>query len=147
MPNFIMIAGVDIIGKLRGFNDVNDNYAMAVNLGYFYGFFRMQLSCLTKLDVADEIIEKSLNNLNDAISGKISLDNFIYVVKTNYNNAFENIKRAVKSNNVITFMAQLYLNDLYQREISDNDKLMVSKNNINLLYGTALKLTDNMKIV
>ena len=102
---------------------------------------------MTKLDVADEIIEKSLNNLNDAISGKISLDNFIYVVKTNYNNAFENIKRAVKSNNVITFMAQLYLNDLYQREISDNDKLMVSKNNINLLYGTALKLTDNMKIV
>ena len=38
MPNFIMIAGVDIIGKLRGFNDVNDNYAMAVNLDIFMVF-------------------------------------------------------------------------------------------------------------
>lgn len=147
MPNLMMAVGIDMVGKLRGFNDIDDNYSLAVNLGYFYGFLRMQLSVITNIKTVDDIIEKSLTNLNEATEGKISLENFIYIVRTSYNNAFENIKRAANSNDVISQMAQLYLNNLYQREISDNVKLAVSKNNINLLYGMILKLTDNMKII
>lgn len=147
MPNLMMAVGIDMVGKLRGFNDIDDNYSLAVNLGYFYGFLRMQLSGVTNIKTSDEIIEKSLTNLNEATKGKISLDNFIYIVRTNYNNAFENIKRATNSNDIISHMAQLYLNDLYQKEVNDDAKLIVSKNNINLLYGMIMKMTDNMKII
>lgn len=147
LPNLMMAIGIDMVGKLRGFNDVDDNYTIAVNMGYFYGFLRMQLSGLTSIKIADEIIEKSINNLNEALGKKIELNNFIYVVRTNYNNAFENIKRSANSNNVIESMSQLYLNDLYKKEIIDETKLLVSKNNINLLYGMILKMTDNIKIV
>lgn len=147
MPNLMMEVGVDMIGKLKYFNDVDDNYAMAVNLGYFYGFLRMQLNSLTKIEIADKIIEESLVGLNEVTKGKLTLDNFIYVVRTNYNNAIENIKRSAKSNDIITSMAQLYLNDLYQKETTDNVRLKMSKYNINLLYEIILKLTDNIKII
>jgi hypothetical protein len=147
MPNLMMAVGMDMVGKLRGFNGIDDYFTTAVNLGYFYGFLRMQLSNLTSIQNSDEIIENSLKNLNEAVGGKIPLDNFIYIVRTNYNNSFENIKRSVKSNTIIESMAQMYLNDLYQKEIVDDTRLMVAKNNINLLYGMILKATDNMKIV
>lgn len=143
----MMVIGIDMVGKLRGFNDVDNDYSLAVNLGYFYGFLRIQLSSMVSIKISDEIIEKSLDNLNKATNGKISLDNFVYIVRTNYNNAFENIKRATNSSDIITHMAQLYLNDLYQREVDDNVKLTISTNNINLLYGMILKMAENIKII
>ncbi len=147
MPNLMMVVGMDMITKLRAFNDLDDNYTNAVNYGYFYGFLRMELSAITSIDIADEIIEKSIDNLNEAVGGKIPLEKFIYIVRTNYNNAFQNIKRAAQSSDIITYMANLYLNDLYQKEVSDNVKLLVAKNNINVLYGMILKMVDNLKVV
>ncbi len=147
MPNLMMAVGMDMVSKLRAFNDIDDNYSLAVNLGYFYGFLRLHLSTITSIKNANEIIEMSLNNLKEATEGKVSLENFNYIIKTNYNNAFENIQRSANDNNIIDFASQLYLNDLYQKEVVDNVKLLVAKNNITLLYGMITKLTANMKIV
>lgn len=147
MPILMMAIGIDMIGKLNGFNDIDDNYTMAVNLGYFYGFLRIQLCNLTDIQTADKIIEDSLLNLNETVNNKIELNNFMYIVKTNFNNAFANIKKATTTNNIITSISQLYLYDLYQKEISDDVKLLVAKNNIKLLYEMISKLTNNIKII
>lgn len=147
LPDLFMVLGVDVIGKLRAFNGIDDNYTLAVNYGYFYGFLRMELSTKLSIKEADEIIDKSIEYLGEAIGGKVKLENFIYVVRTNYNNAFENIKRSANSNDIIEHMAQLYLNDLYQKEMNDDIRLTVSKNNITQLYGMVLRMINNIKIV
>lgn len=147
MPMFILLSSTDLMGKLQNFNDVDDNYAMAVNLGYFLGFFRLQLNGLVSFETADKIINDSISELDNAISGKLSIDNFSYIVKNMYNNSFANIKVAGSdSSNLIEKISQLYLNDLYKENKTDNQKLTIAINNINYMYTNVYNLTSNIKI-
>lgn len=146
LPNLMMAVGVDMTSKLRGFNDIDDNQTIAVNMGYFYGFLRLKFSSMTDVETAYEIVDKSIHNLGEATKGKYGDFNFIYIVQTNFNNCFENIRRAVNSEDVIEKASQLYLNDLYQKEVNDEIRLKIAKNNITQLYEMIIKLTDSMRI-
>ena len=145
----IMLSATEAIGKLKGFDDVDDNHSMAVSLGYFYGFLRLHMNSITSLDNANEIMNKSIADLENAVKNKPGFDTFGYKVKTMANNSSANLQYAMKDlkNNPFMGTAVFYLNDLYNSTTIDIGKVDVAENNMKLLYGMTAKLTQNIKIV
>lgn len=137
---------MEIIPKLKAFNDIDYNYLTIVSIAYFHALLKMQLSKITNIKNIDEIINQSLEYLKEATKDKIVLNNFDYLVKNFYNNAIKNLEKTIENKNPIDFITQAYLNDLYQNEISDNSKLLIAKDNINLLYAAGMAITHNIKI-
>jgi hypothetical protein len=72
----MMFSAVDSIGKLKGFNDLDDDQSMIVSLGYFYGFLKLHLNSITNLNTANIIIEKSIAYLENATKEKSSFEKF-----------------------------------------------------------------------
>ena len=67
----MMLAGVEAIGKLTIFNEASETQNMIVGMGYFYGFLKINLNSITRLDTANAIIEKN----------KIENVSYDYIVK------------------------------------------------------------------
>lgn len=145
----MMLAASNAIGKLKGFNDVDDAHSMAVSMGYFYGFLKMHLNSITSLDTANTIISKSITNLENATKGKPSFENFGYKVRTMANNSAANLQYAMKDlkDNPFMGMAIFYLNDLYNSTTIDISKVDVAESNMRQLYGMVSNLTKDVKIV
>ena len=145
----MMLAASDVIGKLRGFNDVDDTHAMAVSMGYFYGFLKLHLNSITSLDTTNTIISKSITNLENATKGNPAFENFGYKVRTMANNSAANLQYATKElkDNPFMGMAVFYLNDLYNSTTIDISKVDVAENNMRMLYGMVSNLTKDIKIV
>lgn len=144
----MMIAASNAIGKIKGFNDVDDMQTMAVSVGYFYGFLRLHLNSITNLDTANDIINKSIVNFKNATKGKEDFENFGYTVRTMSNNATANMQYAMKeTNDPFMGMAVFYLNDLYNSTTIDISKMDVAEENMKYLYGTTSNLIKDIKII
>ena len=145
----MMISATEVIGKLKSFDDVDDTQAMAVSIGYFYGFLRLHLNSITSLDVANSIMNKSITNFENATKGNPAFENFGYKVKTMANNSSANLQYAIKDlkGNPFMGMAVFYLNDLYNTTTIDISKVDVAESNMKLLYEMTSKLTQDIKII
>ena len=137
------------VGKLKAFNDVDDLRSMAVSLGYFYGFLRLNLACAASLATANTVIAKSINNLEEAVKGKPEFANFGSTVRTIAKDATENMRYAMKELGKDPFMgmAVFYLKDLYNTTALDISKMDVAESNMRFLYGQTSNITSNIKIV
>lgn len=145
----MMLAAGNVVGKLRGFNDVDDVQSMAVSMGYFYGFLKLHLNSITSLDAANTIVNKSIVHLENATKGKPEFENFGYKVRTMANNSSANMQYALKDlkDNPFMGMAVFYLNDLYNSTTIDISKIDVAESNMKILYGMVSNLTKDIKIV
>ncbi len=145
----MMLAASDVIGKLRGFDDVDDRQSMAVSMGYFYGFLKLHLNSITSLDTANTIVNKSITNLENATKSNPTFENFGYKVRTMANNSSANMQYALKDlkDNPFKGMAIFYLNDLYNSTTIDISKVDVAESNMKMLYGMVSNLTKDIKIV
>lgn len=145
----MMLAAGNVVGKLRGFNDVDDAQSMAVSMGYFYGFLKLHLNSITSLDTANTIINKSIAHLENAFKGKPEFENFGYKVRTMANNSSANMQYELKDlkDNPFMGMAVFYLNDLYNSTTIDISKVDVAENNMRMLYGMVSDLIKDIKIV
>ena len=145
----MMLAAGNVVGKLRGFNDVDDAQSMAVSMGYFYGFLKLHLNSITSLDTANTIINKSIAHLENATKGKPEFENFGYKVRTMANNSSANMQYALNDlkDNPFMGMAVFYLNDLYNSTTIDISKVDVAENNMRMLYGMVSNLTKDIKII
>ena len=143
----MMVAAIDVVGKLSGFDDVDDTHAMAVSVGYFYGFLRLHLNGITKLDTANTIIDKSITNIENATKDKDAFKDFGYKVRTMANNAAGNMQYAMKeTKNPFMGMAVFYLKDLYNSATIDISKVDVAEKNMRDIYGKVSALMKNIKI-
>lgn len=147
MPTTVMLVGVDMIGKIRTFQNVDNNVTMAVNLGYFYGFMKIQLVGLTSMDNVNWIIETSINNLKEAISQKSDLNIFSKLFELAYKNAYQNMKELGNDSNAFNKIGSMYLNELYGEEINDPPAEANATRQILNLYGMISRFTSNIKIV
>ena len=145
----MMLAAGNVVGKLRGFDDVDDAQSMAVSMGYFYGFLKLHLNSITSLDTANTIVNKSITHLENATKGKPEFENFGYKVRSMANNSSANMQYALKDlkDNPFMGMAVFYLNDLYNSTTIDISKVDVAENNMRMLYGMVSNLTKDIKIV
>ena len=105
----MMIAAVDVVGKIECFNDISDERSMAVNMGYFYGFLKLHLNSITKLDTADMIIRKSIDYIIEASKGQHLLENFGHTVLEIANKAVENMKYAAKQKEKNFYVWQYFI--------------------------------------
>lgn len=144
-----MIAANDAIGKLKGFNDVDDVQSMTISMGYFYGFLKLHLNSITSLDVANTIINNSITNLENATKGNPAFKNLGSTVRTIAKDATENMKYAMREFKDKPFMsmAVFYLKDLCNSTTLDISKVEIAENNMRLLYGMAANVTNDIKIV
>ena len=144
----MMLAAVDVIGKIECFNDVSDERSMAVNMGYFYGFLKLHLNSITKLETADVIIRKSLNHIIRATKGQHLIENFGLTVLNIADKAVENMKNAVKQQEkMFLYMAIFYMTDLHGTNTVDIDKADIAEKNMRSLYSITANLTKDIKIV
>ncbi len=145
----MMLAASDVVGKLRGFDDLDDTQSMAVSMGYFYGFLKMHLNSIADLDTANTIINQSIINLENAIKGKPAFNDFGDKIRIMANNSSANLQYAMKDlkDNPFMGMAVFYLSDLYDSTTIDIGKMDVAENNMRLLYGMVSNLTNDIKIV
>ena len=144
----MMLAAVDVIGKIECFNDISDERSMAVNMGYFYGFLKLHLNSITKLETADVIIRKSINHIIRATKGQNLLENFGHTVLEIADKAVENMKYAAKQQEkTFLCMAIFYMTDLHGTSTVDIDKADIAEKNMRALYGITANLTKDIKIV
>ena len=148
MAKDMMRMGLESVGKMKSFDDLDAEYSLAVNLGYFYGFLRLHLAHITKLDTANSIIMKSIGHLESITKGKTS-EEFGYTVRTMLNNANENIKYATQElkDNPIKGVGLLYYVDLHKSTTINMDKIADCEKNMFFLYGRTSELLNNIKIV
>lgn len=145
-----MLTAVKVVGKVENFEDADDDKAMVISMGYFYGFLKLHLNSITKLDTVNTIIEKSLANLAEATKGKPEFANIAPKVRYSANIALESMKGELRKRPENPFMgvAVDYLKELYNNPPSiDIGKMMVMAKSMQLLYGTASNLTQDVKIV
>ena len=145
-----MLAAVDVIGKVENFEDADDKRAMAISMGYFYGFLKLHLNSITRLDTVNLIIEKSITNLENATKGKPEFSNIAQAVRNSSNIALASMKNEIAKRPENPFMgvAVDYLKELYNNPPSiDMGKMMVMAKSMQLLYGAASNLTRGVKIV
>ena len=142
-----MLGAIEGIGKLAAFNDVDERKSMAVSMGYFYGFLKLHLNSITKLDTVNTIIYKSITNVEEALKGKSAFDNFGHTVRNMANNASANMQYVMKeTKNPFQGMAIFYLKDLYDSTTIDMGKIESAEKNMRLLYKMTSLLTQNIKI-
>ena len=145
-----MLTAVKVVGKVENFEDADDGKAMVISMGYFYGFLKLHLNSITRLDTANTIIEKSLANLAEATKGKPEFANIAPKVRYSANIALESMKDELRKRPENPFMgvAVDYLKELYNNPPSiDIGKMMTMAQSMQLLYGTASNLTRDVKIV
>ena len=144
----MVLVGLDTAGKMEAFNDLDAQYSMAVNLGYFYGFLKMSLISVTNLETTNTIIMQSIGELEKLVQEKV-WEEFGYNVRTMYNNANENIKYASEKlkDNPIKGMGLLYYIDLHKSTTLNMDKMGACEKNMQLLYAKTSGLFKNIKIV
>lgn len=146
----MMVTAVDAIGKNKGYDDVDDAKTMAVGIGYFYGFMKLHLNSVTKLDTVNEIIEESILNLENATRGKPAFEGIGQAVRSTTNRALTSMKEEMKKRPENPFMgvAVDYLKDLYNNPPSiDIGQMMVAAKDMQTLYGVASSLTKDIKII
>lgn len=144
----MMLAAVDVIGKIECFNDISDERSMAVNMGYFYGFLKLHLNSITKLETADVIVRKSINHIIRATKGQNLLENFGHTVLEIADKAVENMKYAAKQQEkTFLCMAIFYMTDLHGTNTVDIAKADIAEKNMRTLYGITANLTKDIKIV
>jgi hypothetical protein len=145
----MMMAAGDVIGKLRGFDDIDDSQSMAVGMGYFYGFLKLQLSSITNAETASTIVDRSIAELEAATKDNENFQGFGYKVRLMSNNSFANMQYAMKDlkDNPFMGMAVFYLNDLYNTTAIDVSKVDIAEGNMRMLYGAVSDLTKDIKIV
>lgn len=144
----MMLAAVNVIGKIECFNDVEDERSMAVNMGYFYGFLKLHLNDITKLETANIIIKKSINHVIEATKGQELFENFGHAVKEIADKVVENMKyAATHKEKAFLCMAIFYMTDLHGTNTVDIVKADISEKNMRYLYGITANLTKDIKIV
>ena len=144
----MMVTAVDVVGELKCFNDIDDSRSLVVNMGYFYGFLKLNLITITKLDTANDIINKSIAHMESATKGKMAIDNFGFTVKQIAHKSVDHMKYAKENaNDVFVGMATFYILDLQNSNTFDINKLDVAQENMHRLYGITSKLTKDIKIV
>ena len=145
----MMLAGVEAIGKLTVFDEASDTQNMIVGMGYFYGFLKVNLNSITRLNIANTIIEKSIHNLTEATKNNQEFVDFGKTVKNIADNAVENMKYITKKYPQDPFegMSIFYMSDMYGSYTVNIDRIEDSKKNLQLLYGITSRLTRNIKIV
>lgn len=145
-----MIVAIDSIGKFEKFQDVSDAKTMAVSMGYFYGFLKLNLNSITKLDITNAIVEQSLAYLEDAIKNEVSLRNISCAVRIFAGKALKSMEEEAKKRpeNPFFGVAVTYLQDLYNNPPSiDLSKALTIAESMKYLYGEASSLTKNVKII
>ena len=144
----MVIYGLDLVGKMEAFDDLDAEYSMAVNFGYFYSFLRMELTNATNLETANRIIMTSIGELERIVEGKFK-EEFGYNVRTMLNNANENLKFAVKEfkDKLAQGVAITYYVDLHKSTTINMDKMDACERNIRLLYEKTRGIMSNIKIV
>lgn len=145
----MMLAANEAIGKLTVFNEASETQNMIVGMGYFYGFLKINLNCVTSLDMANAVIEKSIANLTNATKNNPEFADFGKTVKTIADAAVENMKYTTKNFPQDPFMGMsvFYMSDMYGTNTVNVDRIEDSKNNLRLLYGRTAHLTKDVKIV
>lgn len=145
----MMLAGVEAIGKLTIFNEASETQNMIVGMGYFYGFLKINLNSITRLDTANAIIEKSIHNLTESTKNSQEFSDFGETVKKIADNAVENMKYTIKNFPQDPFegMSIFYMSDMYGSYTVNVDRIEDSKKNLQLLYGITSRLTKDIKIV
>ena len=144
----IMVAAIEAVGRVECFNDVDDGKSLAVNMGYFMGYIQLQLSTITKLDLVDEVMSKTLRNIDEATKGSVSIENFGYTVRSIANNAIANMKYTSKeTDNPFMGMAVFYMCDLFNSTTLNIDLVDTAEKNMRLLYGMAGAIVKDIKIV
>ena len=147
MPRHLMQTSVGAVGKLRGFNDVDNIRSLTVNLAYFYAVAKMQMSGLASYETIESIMNKSVDLIKNVVGTKPGWDSFSYNFETSYNNAYANLKKSGNSENVFGDFSKLYVNDLYQKEITDNTIITVGESLTKQIYELVSIFTSNIKIV
>jgi len=144
----MMLAAVDVVGKLDCFHDIDDSRSFVVNTGYFYGFLKLHLNSITKSDTATTIIEKSIAHMENVTKGQASLENTGNTVKAIANKAVENMKYiSATTDNIFMGMSVFYITDLHNSNEIDIGKVDIAEKNMRTLYGTTSNLTKDIKIV
>lgn len=144
------LTAVDVIGKAKNFEDVDDTKAISLSIGYFYGFLKLHLNSITRLDTVNLIVEKSIANLENATKGKTEYANLGHMVRISSENALKSMENEMRkrSENPFLGVATDYLIELYNNPPSIGvDKLLTIVENMQLLYGTTSNLTKDIKIV
>lgn len=145
-----MFAAVDVIGKIKNFEDVDDQKAMAINTGYFYGFLKLHLNSITRLNTVNLIIEKSIINFENATKRKAEFANFGHMIRVSFANALMSIENEIKKRpeNPFLGVATDCLIELYNNPSSiDVDKMLTVAGNMKLLYEITSSLSKDIKIV
>lgn len=144
------ITAIDVIGKFENFEDADNNKAITISIGYFYGFLTLLLNGITRLDTANAIIVKSMAYLAEATKEVPEFANVAHSVKTSATNALKSMKSELKKHPEDPFMgvAVDYLKELYNDPPSvDLGDMLITAKNMRLLYGAASDLTTDVKIV
>ena len=148
LNNPICLAIVCIFKVLNFTNDFASKGLLSNML--VYGFLKLHLNSITRLDTVNTIIEKSITNLAEATKGKPEFANIAPKVRYSANIALESMKDELRKRPENPFMgvAVDYLKELYNNPPSiDIGKMMVIAKSMQLLYGTASNLTQDVKIV
>lgn len=145
----MMLAASKAIGKLTAFEEVDDARSMMVGMGYFYGFLKIHLNSITGLDLATAVINKSINNLENATKDNPTFADYGKTVRTIAESAVENMKYTTKNfpNDPFMAMSVFYMSDMYGTNTVNVDRVDDSKRNLQLLYGITSNLTKDIKIV
>lgn len=143
----LMTYGMNIIGNLKDFDDLDDIHSMAISLGYYYAIINKNLySTNLKKDRIKEIIKDSMYQIISVVAKKEGYEKFEYKILESYSNCYNYLKRKKTKNNQIKFLSKLYLKDLYDNEINDNSKEKSANNNLLDMYNNAHKfINENIK--
>ena len=145
------LAATSIIGKISCFNDVSDLHSMAVNMGYFYGFLKLQLNRITSLENVNSIIHKSITSIENSTKDKPGFEDFGYKVRSMSNNSAANLQYALNDckENPFSGLAVYYLNDLYNTtSISDEEvRIAIAMENLMMLKRSSIKYTCQSGII
>ena len=142
----LMLSAVDAVGKLEVSNDVDDSKALAIGLGYYYGFAKLHLIGITKLDRANTIIDRSLAHLENAMHGT----ELSQTVRGVIDRALTSMKGELSKRPEDPFVGigLDYLKDLYNNPSSvDFGEAIATSRSMRLLYGASANLTKDVKIV
>lgn len=143
----MLIHCIGSIEKVKGFNDVDDSTSITVSIGYYYGMLRSQLNVMTDVKTSEYIVEKSIENLGEALKGNILSLKIGNNVKEIYNNCYANIINGANSSNIAKYLANSYLEDLYHENDFKSTQLLLAETNLFFLYSDISNHLSKIKIV
>ena len=144
------ISAIEIIGKLKKYDNVDDIKCLSIGLGYFFGYYEMQLIRFLKKDIANTIVEKSISELNNVLKDNDLFCGFANDVLATKNNAIISIKNDSSKSVGIPYLmtAADYLIELYNHPKSlDAGETISVANEMKYLNESAAIIAKRIKII